>query len=143
MTAEDCILCCSCNHSPYYPYATKHAVGPVVAGWTILNDFRARAQSFGMDIGSADWAEIQSKIGTFEAFYKTKIKAVNASRDRLYTEVLDTATIKGLVDDMHNILKSIDYSWVETAVACRQLIPDAVWTNYQAWVDAQRTALNP
>lgn len=141
--ADDCVCCCICNHSHLFPYEHPHVIAPAVAGWTVLNDFRARADIFGMDTTSQAWADIKLLISTYEAFYIQNIKLVNGYRATLYADELDETAIKEIIDEVHRLLKLIDYNWVETALACRQLIGGTVWEAYETWVQNEKDALNP
>ena len=123
---------CYLDHSPD-AFNKDHKIKPAVAGYSLLVEFRARANGFGMTVGSPEWNEMVEIIDEYEDYYETKMVIVDGYRDTLEEEALSEAEIQNIIDDAHDVLKDLDYRFIEDGFACRALIPDNAWANYEAW----------
>jgi hypothetical protein len=123
---------CFLDHSPD-AFNPKHEIKPAMAGHSLLVEFRARADEFGMNVGSPEWDEMVDIINTYEIYYETQMAIVDGYRDTLEEEELSEAEMKSIMDEVHNILKALDYRFIEDGFACRALIPDDAWASYEIW----------
>jgi hypothetical protein len=91
-----------------------------------------------MDVGTDDWDAMVSIIEDYEDYYETTMVTVQGYRDQLYDEERGEEEIKGIIDDIYDELKALDYRWVEDAFACGEYIDETAWDNYVDWVDDKR-----
>jgi hypothetical protein len=123
---------CYLDHQPD-AFNKDHEIKPAMAGYSLLVEFRARADEFGMAVGSREWNEMVEIIDRYEDHYETEMAIVDGYRNTLEEEELTEADMKSIIDDAHAVLKDLDYRFIEDGFACRALIPDDAWANYEAW----------
>ncbi|UCE26843.1 MAG: hypothetical protein JSW52_10935 [Candidatus Coatesbacteria bacterium] len=123
---------CYLDHSPD-AFNPDYKIKPAVAGHSLLVEFRARADEFGMTVGGPEWAQMKAIINDYEAYYDTKMAVIDGYRQTLEENELTEAEIQSIIDDIHADLKELDYRFIEDGFACRALIPDQAWANYEVW----------
>jgi hypothetical protein len=123
---------CYLDHSPD-AFNPNHKIKPAVAGHSLLVDFRARAHEFGMTVGSPEWAQMIVIINDYEDYYETQMAIIDGYRETLENDELAEVEIKSIIDDIHEDLAELDYRFIEDGFACRALIPDQAWANYETW----------